>query len=110
HNLAYWRGQAGDAAGAATRFEELLADRVRVLGPDHPDTLTTRHNLAYWRGQAGDAAGAATRFEELLADRVRVLGTDHPDTLTTRQNLAHWRREAKSEVPHVSRKIWPFNS
>ena len=21
---------------------------VRVLGPDHPDTLTTRSNIAYW--------------------------------------------------------------
>lgn len=26
---------------------------LRVLGPDHPYTLTTRRNLAYWRGQAG---------------------------------------------------------
>ncbi|MGK5559421.1 tetratricopeptide repeat protein, partial [Actinomadura kijaniata] len=80
-----------DAAGAATAFEELLADRLRVLGPDHPDTLTTRHNLAYWRGEAGDAAGAVTAFEGLLADFLRVLGPDHPHTLTTRHNLAGWR-------------------
>jgi hypothetical protein len=25
---------------------------VRVLGPDHPDTLTTRHHVAHWRGEA----------------------------------------------------------
>ena len=37
-------------------MEQLLVDFLRVLGPDHPDTLTTRHNLVYWRGQAGDAA------------------------------------------------------
>ncbi|WP_409364958.1 hypothetical protein [Catellatospora methionotrophica] len=32
----------------------MLADRLRVLGPDHPHphTLTTRHNLAHWRRQA----------------------------------------------------------
>ncbi|MGW2112625.1 tetratricopeptide repeat protein, partial [Streptomyces sp. NPDC001948] len=42
------------AAGAAAAFEELLADRLRVLGPDHPDTLTTRSNLAYWRWRAQD--------------------------------------------------------
>jgi transposase len=29
------------------------------VGPDHPDTLTTRHNLARWRSEAGDPAGAA---------------------------------------------------
>ncbi|HSV66346.1 MAG TPA: tetratricopeptide repeat protein, partial [Mycobacteriales bacterium] len=94
HNLAYWRGEAGDAAGAAAAFEVLLADDLRVLGPDHPDTLATRHDLAWWRGQAGDAAGAAAAFEVLLADRLRVLGPDHPDTLPTRGNLAFWRGEA----------------
>jgi hypothetical protein len=33
-------------------LERLLADQTRVLGPDHPDTLTTRNNLDYWHGQA----------------------------------------------------------
>jgi hypothetical protein len=55
---------------------------MRVLGPDHPDTLTTRNNLAYWRGEAGDASGAAAATEQLLADSLRVLGPDHPHTLT----------------------------
>ena len=41
-NLAYWTGQAGDAAGARDQFAALLPIRERVLGPEHPDTLTTR--------------------------------------------------------------------
>jgi Tetratricopeptide repeat len=93
-NLAHWRGQAGDPAGAATAFAELLTDQLRVLGPDHPGTLRTRSNLARCRGQAGDQAGAATAFAELLTDQLRVLGPDHPGTLTTRDNLAYWRGEA----------------
>nr|WP_218109160.1 tetratricopeptide repeat protein [Streptomyces agglomeratus] len=56
HNLALWRGEAGDAAGAAAAFADLLADFVRVLGSDHPDTLTTRGNLTHWRGEAGSSA------------------------------------------------------
>jgi hypothetical protein len=44
---------------------------LRVLGPDHPDTLTIRHNLAYWRGAAGDPGAATTAFEQLLTDRLR---------------------------------------
>jgi Tetratricopeptide repeat len=84
-------------AGAAAAYEELLADRLRVLGPDHPDTLTTRNNLAGLRGVAGDAAGAAAAYEELLADRLRVLGPDHPDTLTTRDSLAYLRERAGME-------------
>lgn len=48
NNLASWRGEAGDLLGAVAAFEELPTDRLRVLGPDHPDTLTTRDNLVYW--------------------------------------------------------------
>lgn len=42
HDLAYWRGEAGDAAGAVAAFAGLLADRTRVLGPDHVRTGPTR--------------------------------------------------------------------
>ena len=63
-----------------------------MLGPDHPDTLTTRGNIASWTGECGDAAGALRLFRELLPDRERVLGPDHPDTLTTRNNIASWAR------------------
>jgi hypothetical protein len=33
YNLAYWCGQAGDPAGAAAAFEQLLTDCLRVLAP-----------------------------------------------------------------------------
>jgi hypothetical protein len=37
----------GDSASQAIQVgESLLADRERVLGPDHPDTLASRNNLA----------------------------------------------------------------
>jgi hypothetical protein len=91
HNLARWRGEAGDAAGAVAVFQDVLVNRLRVLGSDHPDTLRTRHNLAWWLGEAGDAAAAVAAFEDVLAGRLRVLGPDHPCTLTTRNNLAFWR-------------------
>ncbi len=68
--------------------------RERVLGPEHPDTLTTRHNLAHWTGEAGDAAAARDLFAALLPVRERVLGPEHPDTLATRHNLAYWTGEA----------------
>jgi Tetratricopeptide repeat len=96
NNLARWRGEAGDAAGAVAALEELLADRLRVFGPD--GAFTTRGNLAYRQGKAGDAAGAAAALEELLADQVRVFGPDHPDTLLTRNNLAGWRAESGDAV------------
>ena len=40
---------AGQPAQAAAQYRDLLADYLRVLGPDHPETLTARGNLAYWQ-------------------------------------------------------------
>lgn len=40
-------GETGDVAGAVSAFEGVPADQLRVLGPDHPHTLTTRSNLAF---------------------------------------------------------------
>ena len=61
---------------------------MRVLGADHPDTLTSRNNLACAYQAAGDLGRAIPLLEQALADGVRVLGADHPDTLASRNNLA----------------------
>src|SRR5690606_35110317 len=45
---------AGDLRRAIDRYERALADTEQVLGPDHPDTLTSRNNLAGAYGAAGD--------------------------------------------------------
>jgi len=65
------------------RWGQWSARLQDALGPDHPDTLTTRGNIAHWTGQSGDAPGALELSKELLPDHERVLGPDHPDTLTT---------------------------
>jgi hypothetical protein len=44
-NLAHWTGMAGDRAGARDQLTALLPIREPVLGPEHPDTLTTRTSL-----------------------------------------------------------------
>ena len=82
---------------------DMLAD---ALGPDHPDTLTTRNNLAYAHLEAGHVSAAIDMYEALLPDRTRVLGPDHPDTLTARSNLAL----AHLEAGHVSAAIDMFEA
>ncbi|MEV7046719.1 tetratricopeptide repeat protein [Amycolatopsis sp. NPDC051061] len=84
-------GETGLVAEARDYFRQLHTTATQQLGPDHPDTLTTRDSLARWQGEAGDPAGAAAALEEVLADRLRVLGPDHPDTLNARDSLARWR-------------------
>ncbi|MEV0896599.1 tetratricopeptide repeat protein [Actinoplanes sp. NPDC049802] len=92
HGL-FLEGQ-GDVRAAILLFEQALADRRRVLGDDHPDTLTSVNNLAGAYRSAGDLGRAIGLFEQALADRRRILGDDHPDTLTSVNNLAYAYRSA----------------
>jgi hypothetical protein len=82
HNLAYWTGAAGDAAGARDQFAALLPARERVLGTEHRDTLATRADLARVTEQAGHADKAHNQLAALLPVMERVLGRRtprHPD-------------------------------
>jgi hypothetical protein len=67
--------------------QELLADRERVLGADHRDTLMTRHEVAYWRGCPATLRGHG-RVRTAAGRAGAVLGPDHQDTLETRHELA----------------------
>ena len=60
-----------------------------MLGPDHPNTLTSRSNLANAYQAAGRINEAITLHEQTLATWERMLGPDHPNTLTSRSNLAN---------------------
>ena len=78
-------------------FELALDARERVLGPDHPDSLTSRHNLSAAYHLAGSPAVAIPLFESTLAARERVLGPDRPSTLTSRAtSLLPTRMSARS--------------
>jgi hypothetical protein len=81
-------------------YAALLPAQERVLGAEHPDTLTTRASLARWTGQAGDAATARDQYAALLPVQERVLGAEHPDTLTTRANLVSWTQRASESQQH----------
>jgi Tetratricopeptide repeat len=91
--LASYLGYSGGYAAARESSRRLLNERVQVLGPEHPDTLTARNDLAWWTGVAGDAVGARDQYAALLPIRARVLGPEHPDTLETQSNLADWTGE-----------------
>ena len=59
-----------------------------MLGPRHPDTLTTMGNLAFTLRKLGKHAEAEAMFRELLAAEREVHGPRHPHTLTAMGNLA----------------------
>jgi tetratricopeptide (TPR) repeat protein len=80
--------EAADLARAIDLGLRVTANRERVLGAEHPDTLSSRNNLAGAYQSAGRLTEAIPLYEQTLADRERVLGADHPDTLSSRSNLA----------------------
>ena len=75
-------------------FEQTLDARIRILGPHHPDTLTTRNNLAVAYQTADRLDEAITLQEQNLKDRTDILGPHHPHTLQARNNLADAYRAA----------------
>ena len=74
------------------RESEVLKRRVlegceRVMGIDHPNTLTSVNNLGSLLRQQGKLEEAETLFRHALEGRKRVLGVDHPDTLRSVKKL-----------------------
>ncbi len=88
----------GDFGRAIPLYEETLTDQLRVLGPNHPDTLVSKNNLAYAYESVGDFGRAIPLYEETLTDQLGVLGPDHPDTLTSKNNLAGAKRLAADDA------------
>ncbi|MBV1854614.1 FxSxx-COOH system tetratricopeptide repeat protein [Catellatospora tritici] len=79
------RGELPAARDLQERSQEVLR---RVLGAEHPDTLTTMHQLAWVMWDMGERAAARDLFEQVLDVQRRVLGAEHPDTLMTMQSMA----------------------
>jgi cytochrome c-type biogenesis protein CcmH/NrfG len=61
---------------------------ARLLGRDHPDTLTSMNNLAQTLTAQGNLDAARKLQEQVLEATARLLGQDHPDTRTLMNNLA----------------------
>jgi len=89
-----------DLAKAITLYQDTLAARERVLGPDHPDTLSSRNNLAGAYQSAGDLAKAITLYQDTLAASERVLGEEHPISRTVRLNLDRATQAAEDSAAH----------
>ncbi len=65
-----------------------LDEIERLLGHDHPETLSCRNNLALVYMSAGRFAEAIAILEPTLKLEESKLGIDHPDTVHFRINLA----------------------
>ncbi len=73
---------------AAKLFEEILGERVKVLGFDDFDTLATANNLGLVYKALHRFPEAEELLQRTLSGREKLLGGDNPDTLVTANNLA----------------------
>lgn len=67
---------------------QVLGISKRVLGGEHPSTLTSIANLALTYRDQGRWKEAEELGEQVLESRKRMLGHKHPDTLASMNNLA----------------------
>jgi tetratricopeptide (TPR) repeat protein len=85
--LAYLFGEQGDEAGAIALYSEVLAMQSRILGPEHPETLSTKANLAATMSRQGNYEEAKRLEMSVLRTMQHVLGPAHPHTLFAKENL-----------------------
>jgi len=95
---AYFLFESGRRAEGTRLCERVLAERSRLLGPHHPDTIASRSNVAYFIGESGDRVGARDLYATVVADRQRVLGAEHPGTLGSRHRYARYVAEVGDRV------------
>ena len=92
HALMFRTGRSLRSAGlvidALAHHRRVAECCTALLGPEHPDTLTSRNNLASAYQAAGRRTDALPLFERTLTECERLLGPEHPDTLISRNNLA----------------------
>ena len=79
----------GEPTLAIQQYQQALAWRRQVLGPDHPDTLGSMNNLGMAYLDTGRLAEALPLFEEAMKRCQAKLSPNDPLTLVSMGNLAH---------------------
>ena len=89
----------GEFAAAARIHRDTMAQKSRVLGPEHPATLTSASNLAGVLRSMGELAAAERISHRTHKVRRRTLGPEHPDTLASANNLANllWQQQGDED-------------
>ncbi|KIW86723.1 uncharacterized protein Z519_12636 [Cladophialophora bantiana CBS 173.52] len=79
-NLVRTNGNQGRLIQAEELQVQVMETRLRVLGPDHPDTLTSMANLAFTLNDQDREEGAVQLMISRFKLHVEVLGDPHNDT------------------------------
>ena len=88
-------------------IKESLETLRRLLGEEHPETLSAGQDMATLLDLAGRYPEAEALNRQVLEARSRTLGPDHPDTLTSMNALAnsYGRQERFEEAEKLHRQV-----
>jgi len=80
--------QQGRYADATDLGKTVLADRERLLGPEHPDTALSLNSLAELYREQANYAAAEPLYQQALKIFEKTFGSEHPNTARSLNNLA----------------------
>jgi tetratricopeptide (TPR) repeat protein len=93
---------------------QIIKISLRILGREHPSTLSIMFNLASTYRNQGQWKEAEELEVQVIEISLRVLGREHPDTLgsitnlaLTYQNQGRWKKaeELKAQVIKISLRV-----
>jgi hypothetical protein len=87
-NFALVFSENGDLNNAEQLKVQVLDMRKKLLGAEHPDTISSIGNLASTYRNQGRLNEAEKLEVQVMVIRKKLLGAEHPDTLTSMGNLA----------------------
>jgi len=70
---------------------QVMETRKRVLGQEHPDTLSSMNNLACTLRSQGRNEDALTLMRRCVQLRQCTLGHNHPHTISSSNILQNWQ-------------------
>ena len=82
-------------------FYKSLSIRMKILGPEHPDTATTYYYIGYVSNFQGKEPEALGWYEKALAIREQVLGSEHMDTAVTYRNIGTCYSMQRNQIKNL---------
>ena len=87
HNIGVVFKAKGDYDNAFVELRKALEIRLKVLGPDHPDTASSYNNIGAVYDEKGDYENALVELRKCLEIELKVLGPDNADTASSYNHI-----------------------
>jgi tetratricopeptide (TPR) repeat protein len=95
----------GEYAAAENISQSAIVAREKILGPEHPDTLTSASHLGSVLERQGKYKEAEAMQRRALEEYEKVLGPKHPHTLTSASHLGSvLERQGKYEEAEAMKR------